>query len=234
VETRDSKTGDVVRYNADDDNTTLGELLRQEKFSAGSGDQKDFDVALARAIVTDGGFEDNLDYADDNADRLARKKMRSDAMKRAFAINGIYFLLRFDNFWLGLDYKRTQKALSTCPFCYGEDDSPPKAGTIALGTRCYLAVTTNEELLDGHVLIVPIQHHLTTLEGDDDLWEEIKVGITIKLWPLTERLAEFHENTDANVCWRTQRRCILRDSDQSQMAKTFSHWVYPDSLGTVW
>lgn len=77
-----------MRYNADDDNTTLGELLRQEKFGAGSNDQKDFDSALARAIVTDGGFEDNLDYADDNADRLARRKMRSDAMKRAFAING--------------------------------------------------------------------------------------------------------------------------------------------------
>jgi hypothetical protein len=88
VETRDPKTGEIVRYNADDDNTTLGELLRQEKFGAGSADQKDFDSALARAIATDGGFEDNLDYADDNADRLARKKMRSDAMKRAFAING--------------------------------------------------------------------------------------------------------------------------------------------------
>jgi len=25
---------------------------------------------------------------DDNADRLARKKMKTDAMKRAFAING--------------------------------------------------------------------------------------------------------------------------------------------------
>lgn len=88
VETRDPKTGEIIRYNADDDNTTLGELLRQEKFGAGSGDQKDFDAALARAIVTDGGFQDNLDYADDNADRLARKKMRSDGMKRAFAING--------------------------------------------------------------------------------------------------------------------------------------------------
>jgi hypothetical protein len=74
------------------------------------------------------------------------------------------------------DYKRTQKALATCPYCYGEDDSLPKAGIIAMGTRCYLAVTTNEELLDGHVCIVPIQHHLTSLEGDDDLWEEIKVS----------------------------------------------------------
>lgn len=29
-----------------------------------------------------------MDYMDDNADKLARKKMKTDAMKRAFAING--------------------------------------------------------------------------------------------------------------------------------------------------
>lgn len=82
---------------------------------------------------------------------------------------------------MGVDYKRTQKALASCSYCYGEDDSPPKAGIIAMGTRCYLALTTNEELLDGHVTIVPIQHHLTMLEGDDDLWEEVKVCLSLKI-----------------------------------------------------
>ena len=33
-------------------------------------------------------FQNNLDYIDDNADKLARKKMRADHMKRQFAING--------------------------------------------------------------------------------------------------------------------------------------------------
>jgi hypothetical protein len=46
-----------------------------------------------------------------------------------------------------------------------------------MGTRCYLAVTTNEELVNGHVCFIPNQHHSTTLEGDDDLWEEIKVRL---------------------------------------------------------
>lgn len=75
------------------------------------------------------------------------------------------------------DYKKTQKVLATCPFCYGEDDSPPKVPVVAMGTRAYLSRTINEELVDGHCLIVPIQHHLSTLEGDDDVWDEIKVGI---------------------------------------------------------
>ncbi|KAF5362872.1 hypothetical protein D9758_007112 [Tetrapyrgos nigripes] len=159
VETRDPKTGELVRINADDDTTTLGEMLRQERMTAGMADQKNLDAQFARAIMGDGKFENDLEYIDDNAEKLGRQKMRSDAMKRQFAIH---------------DYKRTQKALATCQFCYGEDDSPPKAPVIAMGTRVYLSCTTNEKLVPGHCLIVPIQHHLTMLEGDDDVWDEAK------------------------------------------------------------
>ncbi len=35
-------------------------------------------------------FQADLDYMDENADKLARQKMRSDAMKRQFAINGAF------------------------------------------------------------------------------------------------------------------------------------------------
>lgn len=56
VETRDPKTGELVRYNADDDTVTLGELLRQEKFNAGMADQKNLDMQFAQSIMTDGGF----------------------------------------------------------------------------------------------------------------------------------------------------------------------------------
>jgi diadenosine tetraphosphate (Ap4A) HIT family hydrolase len=34
----------------------------------------------------------------------------------------------------------------------------------------------NEELVDGHCLIVPQQHCLSSLEMEDDDWEEVKVG----------------------------------------------------------
>ena len=62
--------------------------------------------------------------------------------------------------------------------CFGEDDSPPKAPVVAMGTRVYLSCTLNEELVPGHCLIVPIQHHLTMLEGDDDVWDEVRVSLT--------------------------------------------------------
>lgn len=45
-----------------------------------------------------------------------------------------------------------------------------------MATRCYLACPPHEELVEGHCHIVPIQHHLSTLEGDDDLWDEIRVS----------------------------------------------------------
>ena len=57
VETHDPKTGEFVRYNADDDSTTLRDMLRQEKFGAGMADQKDADAELARAIMSDGKFQ---------------------------------------------------------------------------------------------------------------------------------------------------------------------------------
>lgn len=37
-------------------------------------------------------LKDDLEYMDDNAERLGRKKMRTDAMKRQFAINGNFQL----------------------------------------------------------------------------------------------------------------------------------------------
>ncbi|EIW68951.1 hypothetical protein TREMEDRAFT_68880 [Tremella mesenterica DSM 1558] len=156
-ETRD-KEGNLLRYNADDDELSLGELVRQEKFGAGSREQKEFDAQMAMNIARDAKFENDLDYMDDNADRLARRKMKSDAMKRQFAIN---------------DYARTKKALDECPFCYQEDRQPLTA-VVALGTRTYLCCTMTEELVEGHCLIVPLQHHLSSLEMDDDEWEEVR------------------------------------------------------------
>ncbi|EPQ54755.1 hypothetical protein GLOTRDRAFT_77477 [Gloeophyllum trabeum ATCC 11539] len=193
VETRDPKTGELVRVNADDDKLTLGEMLRQERFGAGPADQKNLDMQFANAIATDGGFQDNIDYLDENVEKLARQKMRSDAMKRQFAIH---------------DYKRTQQALATCPFCFGEDDSPPKAPVIAMGTRVYLSCTLNEELVPGHCLIVPIQHHLAMLEGDDDVWDEVRnfMKCLMKMFAEEDRGVIFYETV---VSFKQQRHTYI-------------------------
>lgn len=163
-ETRDASTGELLRYNADDDTTTLEELVRQEKFGGGSSDQKNMDAELASRITTDAKFEDDLDYMDDSADRLARKKMKTETQKKLFAIN---------------DYNRTRKALESCQFCYQDTDTttiPPQAAVVAMGTRAYLSLPLTEPLVPGHAIIVPMQHHLASLEADDDTWDEMKVS----------------------------------------------------------
>ena len=46
-----------------------------------------------------------------------------------------------------------------------------------MGTRVYFSCILTEELLEVHCLIVHIQHHLTMLEVDDDVWDGVRVCI---------------------------------------------------------
>lgn len=190
-------------------------MVRQEKFAAGSGDQKNMDIEMASRIAGDAKFEDDLEcvvsflslrstiarlkrqrpntdtfwvhagsYMDDSADRLARKKLKTDTQKKLFAIN---------------DYARTKKALESCQFCYQDTDHvsvPPQAPMVALGTRTYLALPMFEPLVEGHTLIVPIQHHLSMLEADDDTWEEVKVGVGDRSFR-------------RGICALTDKRCLV-------------------------
>lgn len=127
-------------------------------------DQKNLDFEMATRIAGDGAFKNDLDYMDENVERLARKKVKTEAQKKMFAIQ---------------DYAKTKKALDSCQFCYQDTDTttvPPQACMVALGTRTYLSLPLTEPLVDGHALIVPSQHHLSSLEADDDTWDEIRVG----------------------------------------------------------
>ncbi|GAA5902277.1 uncharacterized protein JCM6883_001353 [Sporobolomyces salmoneus] len=159
-QSHDPKTGDVIRTSADDDQLSLSDLVRQERFAGGSSSQRDMDYDVANRIATDAKFNTDLDYQDENAERLARRKMKSESMKRQFAIN---------------DYARTKKALDSCTLCPPDDGSVPPAPTVALGTRAYLSLMETEELVPGHCRIVPLSHCLSCLEVDEEEgWEEIK------------------------------------------------------------
>jgi hypothetical protein len=83
-----------------------------------------------------------------------------------------------------------------------------------MGTRVYLSCTTNEELVEGHCLIVPIQHHLTMLEGDDDVWDEVRVRLFAGYSFSCSHAyyVELYEMPHAYVCRRRQRSHFLRNS----------------------
>ena len=68
---------------------TVTDMLVQEK--VGSMSQSNMDSELAKQIMTDGKFENNLEYMDNNAEKLGRRKLKSETMKRQLAINGRYF-----------------------------------------------------------------------------------------------------------------------------------------------
>lgn len=104
--------------------------------------------------------QNDLEYLDENVERLARKQMKSDAMKRQFAIQ---------------DFARTKKALDECPFCWqNEGSSPPSNPIISSGIKTYLTLPSTEPLTSGHCYIVPMFHHLSLLEAEDDVWDEVR------------------------------------------------------------
>lgn len=46
------------------------------------------DFEIASRIAGDTKFQNDLDYVDDHAEVLARKKMKSEVLKKAFAVQG--------------------------------------------------------------------------------------------------------------------------------------------------
>ncbi|KAI8910810.1 CwfJ C-terminus 1-domain-containing protein-like protein [Gorgonomyces haynaldii] len=68
---------------------------------------------------------------------------------------------------------REQEALNECPYCF-KDGYPPKATLVSLGIKTYLALPLTIEMVPFHCYIVPVQHVTTTLELEDDAWDEIR------------------------------------------------------------
>nr|KAJ3420921.1 hypothetical protein HK105_004917 [Polyrhizophydium stewartii] len=134
---------------------SVKDMMLQEKLAQ----RTSFDEDLSRRIAKDGAFRDDLEYLDDSAERFARKKDMSDDLKKRFAID---------------NYKKSQDALSKCSFCF-RDGEAPRATVVSIGVKTYLALPETVEMLPGHCLIVPVQHALTSLELEDDAWDEIRV-----------------------------------------------------------
>ncbi|KAI8925041.1 CwfJ C-terminus 1-domain-containing protein-like protein [Entophlyctis helioformis] len=148
------KEGNRVRYSRADDAETLADMVLQEKLGRGTSIDED----MAHRIAKDTAFRDDLDYIDDGADRFAKKKEMTDDRKRNAMIT---------------DYRRTQEAQDKCMYCFNDGKSP-RASVAALGIKAYLAMPETISMVPGHCLIVPVQHVLTTLELEDDAWDEIR------------------------------------------------------------
>ncbi|RAR07686.1 cell cycle control protein cwf19 [Stemphylium lycopersici] len=147
----------LVKENED---MSIDDMVRQErrtKNQAGGEGQ-----LLAEKIAKDSKFDNDLDYIDDNATKLAARAPKSSINLRNAAIQ---------------DYTKMNRILDACPLCHHEDKSPPQppvAPIVSLGTRVFLTLPTEPEISAGGAVIVPIQHRTNLLECDDDEWEELR------------------------------------------------------------
>ncbi|KAI9872909.1 MAG: hypothetical protein M1823_008051, partial [Watsoniomyces obsoletus] len=117
-------------------------------------------MRLAERIAKDGKFDNDLEYMDENASKLAKRVHKSDGNLRNIAIS---------------EYQKMSKILDNCPLCHHEDtETPPIAPVVSLATRTYLTLPTEPELASFGAMITPVQHRTNLLECDDDEWEEIR------------------------------------------------------------
>lgn len=202
------------------DSLTLSDLVRQERFSAGPCSLKDMDAQLARNIMSDRQFSTDLDEQDSSVQRYANPKWQTDALKRQFAIN---------------DFARTQKALDRCRFCFRDQGcTPPRVTLVSSGYRAYLSIPDREAVTgaEEHLHIVPMQHHLSLLEADDDTWDEMKnfQKCLMQLAAKSGKAVVFYETLTSI---RTQQHAVMEAVMVPIEAMHRLPGVFKQSLGEV-
>ncbi|EXJ77609.1 hypothetical protein A1O3_09836 [Capronia epimyces CBS 606.96] len=142
----------------ENEDMTIEDMVREERRTRGEAGGEG--QRLAERIAKDGKFDNDLEYLDENAGKLAKRVHKSDLNLRNVAIN---------------EYQKLNKILHNCPLCYHEDtDTPPIAPVVSLATRTYLTLPTEPEMSPLSAMIVPTQHRTNLLECDDDEWEEMR------------------------------------------------------------
>ncbi|KAJ9660331.1 Pre-mRNA-splicing factor cwf19 [Neophaeococcomyces mojaviensis] len=134
---------------------------------------------FAERIAKDAKFDNDLEYMDENAGKLAKRVHKSDLNLRNVAIG---------------EYQKVNRILENCPLCHHEDNpskSDPDAPVVSLATRTYLTLPTKPELAPYSATIVPIQHYTNLLHCDDDEWEEIR--------NFMKSLIRFYHSRDCDV-----------------------------------
>ena len=167
----------------DNEDMSVEDMVREERRTRNQagGDGRRF----AERIAKDGKFDNDLDYMDENASKLAKRVQRSDINLKTMAIS---------------DFQKMNRVLDNCPLCYHEDtNTPPTAPVVSLATRTYLTLPTEPEISDGGACIVPVQHRGNLLECDDDEWEEIRnfMKSLIRMYHDQGRDVVFYENAAA-------------------------------------
>ncbi|KAL8787143.1 MAG: hypothetical protein Q9213_002359 [Squamulea squamosa] len=158
VKTVKTKRGRERGLVEESEDMSIEDMVKQERRTRNQlgGDGQRF----AERIAKDAKFDNDLDYMDENAAKLAQRVQKSEISLKSSAIS---------------DFQRMNRILDKCPLCHHEDsNTPPVAPIVSLATRVYVTLPTEPEISDGGACIVPVQHRGNLLECDDDEWEEIR------------------------------------------------------------
>ena len=201
ITTIDNKRGRERGLVEENEDMSIEDMVKQERRTRNQagGDGQRFAERIAKDAKYDVGTEcskspelakimqNDLDYMDENANKLAKRLQKSEINLKNTAIT---------------DFQKMNCILDNCPLCYHEDtDTPPVAPVVSLATRVYLTLPTEPEISDGGACIIPVQHRGNLLECDDDEWEEIRVGPYHSIRSLQSRssFTELHEKPHAYV-----------------------------------
>ncbi|KAK8029903.1 hypothetical protein PG993_011194 [Apiospora rasikravindrae] len=177
IDTKRGRERGLVEENTE---MTIDDMVREERRTRGQTGGEG--LRLAERIAKDGKFDNDLDYMDENAEKLAKRVQKSEINLKNSAIG---------------DFQKINKILDRCQLCHHEDrDQPPIAPIVSLATRVYLTLPTEPELAEGGSVIVPIQHRKNLLECDDDEWEEIRnfMKCLTRMYHEQGREVVFYEN----------------------------------------
>ncbi|CAG8000119.1 unnamed protein product [Penicillium olsonii] len=155
IDTKRGRERGQVEANED---MTIEDMVREERKTRGQAGGEG--RRLADQIGRDSKFENDLEYMDDNASKLAKRVHRSEIDLKNNTIS---------------EFHKMNRILDNCPLCHNEDKgTPPLAPVVSLATRVFLTLPTEPEISEGGATIVPIQHRTNLMECDDDEWEEIR------------------------------------------------------------
>uniref|UniRef100_A0A8C5T3B6 CWF19-like protein 2 n=1 Tax=Malurus cyaneus samueli TaxID=2593467 RepID=A0A8C5T3B6_9PASS len=148
-----------VRYFQDDDSMNLKDLVKNEKMRTAE-DQNSLFMRMASKLME----KTDRDYytLDDMFVSKAAKRARSgeeEEVQRRKAIR---------------EHQQLAACMEKCPYCFDSSELS-KHLIIAIGTKVYLSLPSNQSLTEGHCLIAPLQHHTAATLLDEDIWEEIQM-----------------------------------------------------------
>jgi hypothetical protein len=168
IDFRGKAVGSILSTNSKSstDNMSILEMIRKKKL----GTEDDFDRQMSKAITRDVAFQNDLDYMDENANLLSSKKA---SKKNKLHENTSGEKKRKVNLE---EYVRQQKALEKCNVCFREGVLP-QVPIVSIGVKAYLALVPYHSVATCQ--IIPVDHMISTLDGDDIFWDEIRVRILL-------------------------------------------------------